>query len=344
MTERIFDSPAILREAFVDGLARMLAEHHNLGVFILVLANATYDKGIYQHLQASLRDRFDELSDRIRTELRAGRQVSEAPDDLLVFLKLMAVGFDKLELTRFRRAGRFELQYNPLRAYRPPRMSDVSVDRLSTPFDPDGFHFNKPFLAKEVFWSGMLHGHSSRLLYNKFPFAQLHGLLVIGPENNKPQWLSETDHQLVWTICEALGQTLPGIGFGYNGYGAYASVNHLHLQMFVREGEYPIEDKEWQHRGGVRAYPTECHLFSDMQAAWVRIHELHEQGRTYNLLYRPGRLYLMPRRYQGSYEHAAWTSGFAWAEVCGSVTTFNSDDFDQLDAAAISAEMEKLRP
>ncbi len=340
----IFQSPDSFREAFIDGLERMLARHSGLGVFILVLANATYDRVIHQRLKPALRERFGVLSDQIRSALLAGRPLSDAPDDLLVFLKLMAVGFDDLELTRFRQADGFELQFNPLRAYRPARMSDAVVTELYRPFDPSGFHFNKAFLQKEVFWEGDLQGQPCRLLYNKFPFAQLHGLLVIAPEDNKPQWLTESDHQAAWKISEQLGEALPGVGFGYNSYGAFASVNHQHLQMFMRSGdEYPLQAQCWRHSGGGQAYPLECHRYGDADAAWEHIHQLHEQKRPYNLLYRPAELYVLPRNFQGSYQHAEWTGGFAWAEVCGAITTFNAEDFQSLDGAAIREEMAKLR-
>lgn len=345
MTEPgIFRNREVLREAFIDGLERMLAEHHNLGVFILVLANATYDAPIYQRLQRPLQERFEQLSEQMRATLRAGRPLGDAPDDVLVFLKLMAVGFGDLELTRFRTVDGFELQFNPLRAYRPARASSAVVDSLCVPFDPNGFHFNKPFLQKEVLWAGDLQGRSCRLLFNKFPFAELHGLLVIDPEQNKPQWLTETDHRSVWRITESLGGKLPGVGFAYNAYGAYASVNHQHLQMFVRSaGEYPVESVRWQHRGGSEPYPLECHCFEEAGDAWQAIREMHQRMQAYNLLYRPGRLYLLARRFQGSYQHSTWTSGFAWSEVCGGMTTFNAEDFDALDGAAICAEIARLR-
>ena len=62
MTElpRIFADCDSLREAFVDGLERMLAEHHNLGVFILVLAAAMsscfFIQCIVQSVQHQLSD------------------------------------------------------------------------------------------------------------------------------------------------------------------------------------------------------------------------------------------------------------------------------------------------
>lgn len=340
----LFRDQEAFRRAFVSGLERMLERHRDLGVFILVLANATNDALIHARLQGPLRQRFDQLSAELRATLIEGRTVPGAADDLLVFLKLMAVGFDQLELTRLRKAGMFELQFNPLRAYRPPRMSDVAVDALFRPFNRDGFHFNKPFLEKEIFWSGELAGHDCRLLYNKFPFAELHGLLVIGPEENKPQWMTQADHLATWQICSRLGERLAGVGFGYNAYGAYASVNHLHLQMFVRStGAYPVESRHWRHLGGDVDYPVECRLLECPDAAWQAIHDLHQANIPYNLLYRPGRLYLMPRRFQGDYRHADWTGGYAWSELCGAVTTFNAGDYQHLDQQALQAEMAKLR-
>ena len=340
----LFASQARLREAFIVGIEQMLGHHRGLGVFILALANATYDEALWQRLREPLKVRFEELADSLREELRAGRNPADAPDDVLVFLKLMAVGFDGLQLTRFRREHAFELQFNQLRAFRPSRMANVAVEELYRPFDPQGFHFNKPFLLKEVLWEGRLVGHDCRVLYNKFPFAELHALLVIGPEDNKPQWLTEADHAAAWQITSALAEGLPGVGFGYNAYGAYASVNHQHLQMFSRsDGAYPVEAPHWRHNGGEEDYPAECYRFENPDDAWSAIHAFHQSNRAYNLLYRPGRLYLLLRRFQGSYQHEPWTSGFAWSELAGAVTTFNPQDFETLGRAQIAAELEKLR-
>ncbi len=51
----------------------------------------------------------------VRVKASNGRSTRlEAPeDDLLVFLKLMAVGLENLQPTQFRRAGPWELQFNP---------------------------------------------------------------------------------------------------------------------------------------------------------------------------------------------------------------------------------------
>ena len=339
----IFRDAGQLRQRFVDGLEQMLADHEGLGVFILVLANASYDEAIYERLASVLRARFDHAASGMREILRSGRRPADAPDDVDVFLRLMALGLDDLPLTAFRMAGGFQLQFNLLRALRPPRMANTRVEKVFSPFAPDGFHFNKPFLKKEVLWEGELRERHSRLLYNKFPFALLHGLLVIEPEANKPQYLTQDDHQLVWTLCEQAGRGNPGLGFGYNSYGAYASINHQHFQMFSHPGTgYPVEEGRWRHNGGTEHYPLACTRFTDRERAWHRIVDLHERNRAYNLLYRPGCLYLVPRRSQGDYAHSDWTGGFAWSEVSGSVTTFNGEDFRTLDEQAIRAEMARM--
>jgi hypothetical protein len=84
-------------------------------------------------------------------------------------------------------------------------------------------------------------------------------------------------------------------------------------------------------------------VFYSASEAWAYIQTLHEGKTSYNLIYRPGRLFCFARKQQGSYGHAAWTHGFAWYELAGGITTFSRSDFDTLDATAIEQEMAKLR-
>jgi len=337
----LFASPSALRTAFEEGLEALLLQHDLLGVFILVLANASYERPLFERLRASLADAYARWC--ARFDAGDERALAAAADDVEVFQRLRRLGIQNLAPTRFRQVDAWELQYNPLRALRPPRMSDAQVSGLREPFDPDGFHFNKPFLRKEILWEGELAGTSLRLLYNKFPFADLHGLLVPQPAANRPQYLQQDDHALIWQIAGQLGESLPGIGFGYNAYGAYASVNHLHFQTFMRaSGVYPIERPQWRHNGGTRGYPLPVQCHTDRDAAWSALGMLHVAGVGYNLLYRPGRLYIVPRALQGSYRHSGWTGGFAWSEVAGAVTLFDAAEFERLRPADIEAELAAL--
>ncbi|MEW8690997.1 MAG: hypothetical protein AB2535_07900 [Candidatus Thiodiazotropha endolucinida] len=337
-----FNSLEVLKQAFTSGLQRLLS-NPGLGSYILVHANACFDADIYQILKRDLAHRFDNLSAYCREALSEGRELAGAEDDQLVFLKLMAIGFEGIQATEFRESGEWELQFNHVRAFRPSRMSRQPVQGISRPFDPNGFNFNKPYLRKEVLWAGELRGNEVELLYNKFPFAPLHGLLVPDRRARHPQLLSAGYHDYLWSLAEDLGSGLPGLGIAYNSYGAYASVNHLHFQFYVRSSPLPIERACWHHNGGRLQYPLPCEVFSSAAAAWAHIRTLHERKTSYNLIFRPGRLYCLSRKRQGHYQHAPWTNGFAWYELAGGITTFSRSDFETLDGMAIEQEMGKLR-
>jgi len=335
-------SESALRHAFAQGLQELL-RHDELGAYILVHANASFDLEIGSALQTQLEQRFATLAQRCRSALLAGKPLTGAPDDLVVFLKLMAIGFANLRPKEERALGPWELQFNHVRAMRPARMSESRARGVAIPFDPSGFTFNQPFLRKEVFWKGRLLGRDVELLYNKFPFIDLHALLVPDRGANEPQFLSRPFHLFISELVDRLGKTLPGVGFGYNSYGAFASVNHLHFQMFVRNHPLPITLDRWRHNGGRDDYPVACELFRSPASAWERLHDLHCREISYNLLYLPGVLFCVPRRGQGTYRHAPWSGGFAWHEVAGAFTAFNREDYLSLNEGSLSQELGRLR-
>jgi hypothetical protein len=339
-SEAVFATPGILRDAFENRLTELL-ELDRLGVFILVLANACFERQTFDRLQRPLALAFERWRRRLHDQDPC---VMGAPaDDIEVLRRLCALGFEHLGTTRWRSLGPWQLQFNPLRALRPPRLSHAVPSGLRQAFDAAGFHFNRPFLHKEIFWQGCLAGTPLRLLYNKFPFAELHGLLVPDPQACKPQFLTRQDHELVWRIGNELGPKLPGLGFAYNAYGAYASVNHLHFQMFVRsQGRFPVESSRWCHNGGPGSYPVPVQCHEDSGSAWQGIQRLHAAGRPYNLLYRPGRVYVLGRAVQGGHVHAAWTTGFAWSEMAGAITVTAEEDFLRLTESDLQAEFRRL--
>jgi hypothetical protein len=120
-------------------------------------------------------------------------------------------------------------------------------------------------------------------------------------------------------------------------------VNHQHFQCYLRDpGGYPIEDPRWVQNGGAEPYPLDCHRLAAPGEAWREVAECHGRGVAYNLLYRPGAAYLVPRRMQEEVALPSWSSGFAWSEVAGSFTTFNQADYGALGEAGIREEMGRL--
>lgn len=335
MMPATFHSAAQLRDTFITGLRPLLAQQ-TLGAFILGAANATFDPPVLAALEPELRLQYDALLHRFRTALAAGLPLNEVEEDLLVFLKIAAIGFDALQPTELRREGPWVLQFNHLRSFRPRRISQQPPQGISAPFEERAFHFNKPFMQQEVFWRGELGGRGVDLYYNKYPFAELHTLLVPEREQCLPQYLQRQHHDYVWQVMAQLGTTLPGAGLGYNSYGAFASVNHLHFQLYVGSAPLPVEDAGWTHNGGGVDYPAPCKAFKDKDTAWQAIAELHRSATPYSLLYRPGCIWLFPRAVQGRLAPPPWSSGFTWSEMAGAIVTFNRESYDALTMDSIA--------
>jgi diadenosine tetraphosphate (Ap4A) HIT family hydrolase len=338
----LLGSPEAFGSRFQEGLRAILDDGREPGTFILVLANALSEPGLLQRLRAPLEARFEAWCRWLDAD---GPAVAAAPaDDVAVLRRLRESGGPALLGPVQRRlAGPWEVQFNPLRAMRPARMSASALAEEVPPFDPSGFHFDQPYLRGEVFWEGAWNGNALRLLYNKFPFAERHALLVPDPGGGRPQRLDPGTHALAWSLCERFGAALPGLGLGYNAYGAHASVNHLHLQMFARSsGAYPVEAPRWRHNGGAEPYPLPVARHEEADSAWAAIEALHARGGVYNLLYRPGVLYLVPRLRQGSVPVSPWHAGLAWAELAGSLALSDAGTYAGLEPGAIVEELGRV--
>ncbi|HSH29626.1 MAG TPA: hypothetical protein VK971_06935 [Thiohalobacter sp.] len=343
MTAGFLASRRAFADAFTAGLKQLL-QQGGLGPFILVLANATFEPDIYAELETSLKNRFDRLREDLRERFAGGHNDEQIEEDLLVFLKMALIGFEGLQPIRFRGAGPWRLQFNHLRSFRPRRITSGVPKEIISPFDSNAFNFNRPFLQKECFWAGELLGRRVDLYYNKYPFAPLHGLWVLDRNAGKPQFLTREDHDYVWSLAAELGEAMPGMLFGYNSYGAYASVNHLHVQGFVEPAGMPVMQEHWSHHGGDTDYPARVLYFPDREQSWACISELHADEQPYNALFTSGGSYLFPRRKQGTVDVPPWSSGLTWFELAGGFIVSNHEDFERLDAAALQQELERLRP
>jgi hypothetical protein len=338
----LFASPKCFRQGFEQGLHRLL-DIGGLNLFILVTANASFDASSFSHLQGHLGPTYRQLSSQLQQAFRHGRRVEEADDDLLVFMKIACIGFDALALTEQRRAGVWEVQFNQLRSFRPLRNSQRPMTSIQAPFDPQGFNFNKPFMQQEILWSGEMLGRRFDLYYNKYPFVDLHSLLVPERERCLPQFHCREMHAFIWELVQQLAVSLPGVRIGYNALGAFASVNHLHYQLFVRDQPLPVENAIWGHNRGTELYPVDCRRFDTVDTAWRFIEQLHLQDEAYNLLYTAAGMYCMPRRKQGAFSLAKWSNGFSWYEMSGGIITFNHQDFTALQQRTISDALRLAR-
>jgi diadenosine tetraphosphate (Ap4A) HIT family hydrolase len=337
----IFSSSNEYKKIFNDGLIQ-LSSDESLGTFILAMANATFDEEIYRLTKESLQANFSQLKLKYIDCFTQGKKLNEVDEDLLVFLKMVCVGFEKLQTTVFRNESDWELQFNHVRGFKPNRITQQKIDGLVLPFSAAGFNFNKPFMAKERLWEGEHRNVKLSLYYNKYPFAHYHTLLVPEREKQYPQFLELSQHNMMWDFLESVGRNIKGIGVGYNSRGAFSSVNHLHFQLFIRDKALPVTASKWQHNGGNEKYPSACNVFNSYKESEQFIEHLHETNTAYNLLYFPGRVYCFPRKVQGSYHHAQWTPGFSWYELAGGLLTANNDSYRTLTETDIRHEFNLL--
>lgn len=339
--KNIFSSAQEYKKTFNDGLIQ-LAQDEGLGTFILAMANATFSKEIYDETKDYLQGSFLQLKNKYVDYFTHGKRVNDVDEDLLVFLKMISIGFEKLQTTVFRDESDWELQFNHLRGFRPNRVTQQKIDSLLLEYSADGFNFNKPFMAKERLWEGEYNNSQLSLYYNKYPFAHYHTLLVPEREKQLPQYLNLSHHNMMWNFLDSMAATINGVGIGYNSRGAYSSVNQLHFQFFIREKALSVTANKWRHNGGDELYPARCEVFTCARESGQYIEQLHATNTAYNLLYMPGCVYCFPRKMQGTYRHAEWTPGFSWYELSGGILTANQDSYQVLTATDIEHEFSML--
>ena len=325
------DYPAF-KTLFIDGLKNMLADDQ-LGAFILVLANSMQDEKLRLALAPALEKNFTELKQRYLAGV-----LTAAPDDTDVFEKLLALGMGKLPVWRVHDIGRWRAVVNPMRSLRPPRASNERRASIYSDFDPGTFNFNKPFLKPEIFWEGEYAGSNVRVLFNKFPFVAYHTIVVISPDAQRPQVIDRAAHEYIWSLVQDAVHAIPGFGIGFNSLAAGASVNHQHFQGFIDERALPVES------GPGREYPLEVAVGDSEESAWRSIESCLQQDIAFNCLYRKGRCYVLPRRYQGLVELPDWLLGAGWSDLSGLLTVADEEQLSQISSDMIDSSVRSMRP
>lgn len=227
-------------------------------------------------------------------------------------------------------------QFNPKRGGKRPRQMDTA--QLNQPFDPNAFHFDSPKMnPQEILAEGCLLGDVEvDYVANVNPFGQGH--VLITPERKKHH-----NQFFIPQAAKAAFRTLRTIGgrlkIGFNSVGAFASINHLHLQALPYHSEmFPVEAAFEQEgskellieRGGVRLWhltgwpikpfviegPDENSMVTDLMKI---VDVLHNANQPYNLLFTLSpeghfRVFIFPRQPERS---SPFGTGLAFFEVAG---------------------------
>lgn len=91
-----------------------------------------------------------------------------------------------------------------------------------------------------------------------------------------------------------------------------------------------------------RSLSLDCQVFGSVVDSWRFIDELHGANHSYNLLYRPGRLYVLPAPCRAATPTQAGQV-VCLGETASAITTFSEPQYRQLTAQDIVTEMEKLQ-
>lgn len=336
------NSSSEFRKVFARGLRKLILEsantHGTLGALVLATMNVVHDPELREQLEPDVRRVFETL---IQPQRFLELVPRSSDEDLIVFLRIAAGHLANLPGTQYENMNRFTKQFNKARAYRPRRSAGMTFTQLAMPFYKTQFNFNWPSVSSELFWSTP-DGSSPMLayFYNKFPFANMHTLVVPDKTLEQPQYLTEVAHRSAWNAIK--NSRIDGLGLGYNSIGAYASVNQLHFQMFIEPDGLPVMSSVWRHNGGADEYPLPCVAAEDDGDVWKWIQGQHARNQPYNLIYTREKTYCFSRKAQLTYQHASWTSGFAWFEVAGHVITSSLSDYERITDMDIEQELAKI--
>jgi ATP adenylyltransferase/5',5'''-P-1,P-4-tetraphosphate phosphorylase II len=250
--------------------------------------------------------------------------------------QILDIGINNLEPLQIRQietdTATYQLAYNQLRSFRPARMSKVKDVYLNTSFNPDGFHFDRPFLKKETFSEGEYDGRQVSLLYNKFPFVKYHALLVIDKTRRISQYLSRKYFDYVYHLQISVQQHIPDFVITYNSLGAGASVNHLHFQVFINTQELAIFSPNFSLNGGTKPYPAACCVFTETEDGWDYINKLQSDNIPYNLIFKDHKIYCMPRKPADKEFPEIDISTYGWSDLAGAFILNDKQVFKQISA------------
>lgn len=320
-TSDIFSSVTNFHTAFINGLDKALSSPDlNPATFNLVFGNAIHhhqEREFLQRLEAS------------KNNLAGKVDLNATDDDTVIFLKLkdMQLDWQNWTMLEDRKINSWNVQLNKFRMLKPKGYADQVITQVHISFNENDFNFNK--IEGPVLWSGDISGHKASLYYNKFPYKDLQALLVLDPEKNKEQFLTGEDHSFVFEMTNSLSR-LYNVSFGYNSLGASASVNHLHFHLMVGIEKLPVAEGKWLHNGGNIPYPANIYVYDNPQDSWTLIDKLNQKNIPYNVLYLPGKIYVFPRKFIGTYKDVPWSVGFGWIQMSGNFIVYDEDAVNRL--------------
>ncbi len=331
--ERILTSTKAYQQAFEEGLLKIL-NNKTSGTFILVCANIFQHHELLKKYKPILGEAFTHIKNYYQQCKQNNQQPNDAIDDITVMNKIISIGFNNLNPIQTKQlstnATTYQINYNQLRSFRPARMSSTQDVCLNTVFNPDGFHFDKAFLKKEIFAEGKMNGRKISLLYNKFPFVEYHALLVLDKTQQHNQFLTKETLDYIFNLQKTCTTNIPELVITYNSIGAGASVNHLHFQVFIETMPLAIFLSDATHEDAAESYPAHYRAFKELNKCWGYLQQLHHTNTPYNLLFKNKKIICLPRKSATKTFSGFNVSSYGWAEMAGVFTLNDIDIFNRI--------------
>jgi len=314
--------------AFNQGLVTLLSRQSS-GVFILALANSLQNKEIFESNSETIVKTFNQIKQNYFKCQSEKVKTGDAKDDEDVMMVLFDMGVNAFNITKKRSVkygnASWQVRFNPLRSFRPKRMSGQNFSGLNIAFNEKGFHFDKAFLTDEIFIDQHINNKHVSLLYNKFPFADYHGLFVVDKHKHYNQFLFKEIFFYIFNLYQQLANHISGLVIAYNSLGAGASVNHLHFQSSITSDQYCIESKLWKHNGGNESYPVTCLVFETGDEGWQCIDYYQKTDTPFNIIIKSNKLYCLPRKDPGSEPEP-----MAWYQMAGNFVFSDNKRFSEI--------------
>ncbi|MFC1517835.1 hypothetical protein ACFL5G_04685 [Candidatus Margulisiibacteriota bacterium] len=329
--------------------------------FILALANLHYDGKLLSLKNTETGDVLEKIFTK-NVKLALQKKAPERSEDegVIIAISKKYKSIWNVPAIERKMVGNFFVEFNPLRALRPSRMSSKKVARnndytpILQPFAKDDFNFAKSFIDAEVFLE--IKKPNISLAFNKYPYAKSHALCIIDRKKGEhPQLLTP----YILEQVDYIQKLYPKAVLAWNSKGAHASVNHAHIHLIASNEDLPImklpiEKKvENEAKGGIVDWPINNRVFegkdrfSNLKKYIYRnIHT--EEGMFinkpvyYNLIFAGKKIFLFMIRDQqefGMDVDKVIGTGIAWLEEGGKITTIDKDQYESVTAKDIETNM-----
>jgi hypothetical protein len=263
--------------------------------------------------------------------------------------------------------GEFQMIHSPIRVFRPKRNAKKLDIKLNEPCK--GFNYSSRECDFEVFETKKFGDMKIDLMYNKYPFAPYHFLLIPnrkGPEKGEEkgkihnQFLdSQKDSKILEYLVSTIKSSDKEVRLCYNSLGAHASVNHLHFQGFLATRKMPI-DKYFENENlrddfyfkGTRWIPKD-RLLEGLKENISEINQRDKNGEkiAYCFYLTPNGGAFFPRKHQSSSDYfnqisqssiSRLTGGFAFYEMLGNIVCPDPNASSLADKEILENWMKRL--